>query len=208
MLLPLFASLLVLLSAAAPVSENPASSHPLAKRATTCSAMWGYNIAPADCAAALHNMQSLPQFKADGWEGILPLPVSTFSRTATDSRFRLPQAFTVGSCTIFVDISSHMDRVVAIRASIPDGAQSLLERCVDGLRIGGADTRNNIETVIGNEQNLHGSLRAGWEACKRVVASLPFDEHAQCLLHELEVEAQAAAQGRAQGPNGHQTSKN
>lgn len=205
MLFPLVTSLLVLLSAAAPVSENPALSHALVKRATRCSSIWGHNIVPADCTRALETMRRLPQFKADGGEGILASPISDFSRSAQDSRFRMPQSITEGTCTIFIDLPSSLSELPAIRSIILFGAQRILDECVNAQRIGGVDDGIGFNTVIGSEQSLDPSMRHGWEACKAHINTTPFDPHVQCLLHDLEVEAEAIARHR--GPPDHSTSK-
>lgn len=208
MLLSLITSLLVLLGAAAPVTEDPALSPTLAKRNTRSSSSYGYNIIPADCAEALGNMQRLPQFKADGGEGIFALSIGVFSRTGHDSRFRLPQSFTVRTCTILIELSSNLNKVVTTRSGVPGGAQSVIRQCINDRHIGGGDTRSGIETVIGSEQTLAPILRPGWEQCKLLIANNSrFDEHAQCLLHEFEVDAEAAARERAKRPENHNTSK-
>ena len=206
MLLPLATFILVTLSAAAPVTEDPAFSQTLAKRAPRCLRAFGHDIGLTDCVEALFNMNRLPQFREGRGEGLFSWPTSEFSRTATDSRFRLPQQIKVGTCTIFLDISSNMHRTVVMRSAVSLGAQDIVSQCVLPQRIGGSDTRFGIETAVGSEQTLDPSLRAAWEQCKLLSDNVAFDDRAQCLLHDLEVEAEAAAQQRARGPNVHSTS--
>ncbi len=208
MLLPLIASLLAHLSTAAPVPGDPALSPILAKRSIECDANFGHNIALGDCYEVLRNMRKLPQFKDDSGEGIFAQASGTFSRNAVDSRFRLPQSFTTRTCTIFVDLSSTLNELVIMRSSVLVGAQRINNQCVRLQYIGGTDITNGIATAIGNEQFLHHSLRPGWEVCKALANDTPFDQQAQCLLHELEVVAEAAvAAERATGPSNHGTSK-
>lgn len=208
MLFPLIASLSVLLSAAAPVPEDPALSPILAKRGIRCDAKFGHNIVASDCNEVLRNMRALPQFKAGRREGIFAESSSTFSCNAVDSRFRFPQSFTTRTCTIFVDLKSSLNELVIRRSRVLVGAQRINEQCVRQQYIGGTDMTNDITTAIGNEQNLHHSFRAGWEVCKALANDTPFDQQAQCLLHELEVGAEAAvAAERATRPSNHGTSK-
>lgn len=208
MLFPLLASLSVLLSAAAPVPEDPALSPILAKRDVECDSKFGHSIVVSDCYEVLRNMRELPQFKADRGEGIFAAASGTFSRNAVDSRFRFPQSFTTRTCTIFVDMTNTLNEVVIRRSSVLVGAQRINNQCVRQQSIGGTDITNGIATAIGNERNLHHSLRAGWEVCKALANDTPFDQQAQCLLHELEVGAEAAvAAERATGPSNHGTSK-
>ena len=197
MLLPLIVSLLVLLGAAAPVTDSQDLSDPLRTQTNRCSARYGHHIVLEDCQEVLANMRRLPQFSFSF--PLIPNPFSTFSRTSVDGRFRLPQAFTTRTCTIFVGLTRYAVPVSLLQPVIPISAQDVIEGCVHRSHIGGESRRHGITVIVGSEQTLHPSLRAGWDVCKAEVdREQPFDEHAQCLLHDFELDAQAAVE-RHQG---------
>lgn len=182
MLLSLITSLFVLLSAAAPVAEDRALSTTLIKRSTQCEWLLGYNINQNDCYEALGNMQALPQFKSDSGEGIAAGPRSEFSRTSIDRRFRLPQSFTVRTCTIAVDVSGGVNALIFTRSNVLSGAQNLISQCVGDQHIGGINDRSGIFTVIVNEGNLSPVVRPSWEQCRRLMSNPLFDQQAQCVV--------------------------
>lgn len=181
MLLPLITSLFVLLSAAAPVAEDGASSPTLMKRSTQCDWALGYNINQNDCHEAFGNLQIQPQFGADSAEGIVAGPRNEFSRTAIDRRFRLPQSFSVRTCTICVDLTGDANALTVTRNNVLSGAQRLIDQCVYGQHLGGIDNSNGIFTIIANEGNLSPDVRPSWEQCKRRMSSSLFDQRVQCL---------------------------
>lgn len=211
MLLCLIISFLVNLSVAAPVTEDSTLSPVLAKRSTQCNADLGYSILTTDCHEALEIMRSLPQFRPDRGNGIFTDPTSEFSRTAPDSRFRLPQAFRVRGCTILIDVRHGMNSATVTRSSVETGVLRIIRQCVRGqLRTGGSDMESGIVTMIANEEKLTPRLRDGWDQCMALAHNNnnnPFDAQAQCLLYDFEVDAEAQARGRAGMSGGHSTSK-
>lgn len=193
MLLSLITSLFVLLSAAAPVAEDRALSPTLTKRSTECAWTLGYSINQNDCYEAFGNMQTLPQFNPGLGEGIVSGPRSQFSRTAIDRRFRLPQSYSVRTCTICVDLSRDLNALVITRPNVLNGVQRLINQCVHNHYIGGVDNQSGIYSVIGNEQNMSPQLRPAWAQCKLLMSNNPFNQQAQCLLPDGVGEAAAAA---------------
>lgn len=181
MLLPLITSLFVLLSAAATPTEDGASFPTFMKRSTQCELALGHNIDRNDCHEAFGNLQTQPQFRADSVEGIAAGPRSEFSRTAIDRRFRLPQSFSVRTCTICVDLTGDVNALTLTRNNVLSGAKRLIDQCVYGQQLGGIDNRNGLFTMIVNEGNLSPDVRPAWEQCKRRMSSSLFDQRVQCL---------------------------
>lgn len=193
MIIPLTISYLVLLGAAAPVADDQAHSHPLQKRSVLCDTFYGRNVHPVDCQEALGKMQRMPTVDMNPQTGRLVPLYGHFSRDQPDGRFRLPQAFKQGTCTIIVGLSNPAGTITSGWGQVSAGARWIIDECVHGPYTGGVDNnRNGFDTVVLNEQTADPRLGA-WPGCVDTVESHHLlNPEAQCLFHEFEMSAAAS----------------
>ncbi|KAI9879568.1 MAG: hypothetical protein M1830_008102 [Pleopsidium flavum] len=195
MIILLTLSLLVSLGAAAPVADDQPLSPQLQKRAVGCHIEYGSDIVPGDCDQAIRKMRQMPTVDVNprtGW--LIPLS-GEFSRTQPDGRFRLPQSFRFGTCTIIVGMSNPAETVTSGWGQVSAGAHYVIEQCVvlKG-QIGGIDDRNGFDTLVVNERTMSQRLSDAWHECRLQIQSQHLlDPDAQCLINVFEMEAASQA---------------
>lgn len=173
--------LLLLLTDAAPVSENELLSHPLQKRITHCGLAYGSNIVTRDCERAVANVRAMASTVTNS-EGYRVPELGVFNRINSDSRYRLPRRFAVGTCLIFVDVSDATASVNSAWSSVARGAQNVMRQCVQPFRFGGADISSGFNTVIMNEANVEPRMRERWQHCSQLIGIQErLDAYIECL---------------------------
>ncbi|KAI9875541.1 MAG: hypothetical protein M1830_008355 [Pleopsidium flavum] len=187
MLFPIILPLLFLLSDAAPVTDDQDFPHLLQKRAPGCAALYGSEIVLADCNEAYRALLRMPTATMNLHTGRLIPQLSAFSRFNTDSHYRLPQQFNVGSCTILVDMTEAAATVTSSWSLLSEGARSLIDDCVDKRnRIGGEVNLLGFNTVVLNERNLDPRIRQSKQRCINLIEMQGhMDGFTNCLLSEL-----------------------
>ncbi len=189
MLLYYFIPFFAVLSAAAPVADDQASPRSLQKRLTNCNPHYGHAIALRDCVQVVQQMQRLPSHEIDTNNGWFKPLYGTFGRESANSLFRLPRVFSMGTCSILVDLPLPNQRVTTSWSLVATGALAIVNSCVRDEHVGGDDDRLGFHIIVSNEQNIDERLRPQWNQCKNYHSTDSLDLDALCLLHDLEQEA-------------------
>ncbi|MCJ1363930.1 hypothetical protein MMC16_003039 [Acarospora aff. strigata] len=153
-----------------------------------------------DCANALEVMYAEPRVLRHPDTG-LPVPIAgIFSRTSTDARFRLPQRFVAGSCTILVDMANIHGSVATSWAFAAAGAHGVVQRCVLRHGNGGIDSRFGFDTTVLSPATMQRSMQQFWQTCVGIMEDYQqrFVLGTQCVRPDLDdaVAAWARAGGK------------
>ncbi len=168
-------SLLLSLATATPISIEQSPSSPIQKRDIECIVANGRNINPLDCGGALRHMRQHLAFNGPV-SGPFEPRAGPFSRTPSDVRFQVPIFFRTPTCTIAIDTISTVASLYTYWSTKVDTAQSILDRCVAPLKIGGETrTSDGFIIMIINEQSLSSNLRVIWSACLRAGLRVDID---------------------------------
>lgn len=183
----LFASLLFVLSAAAPAADDHIKFPVLQKRDISCDVRYGQGILEQDCVEAMKQMQRMTPNAVHPGTG-LPLPnMGGFGRLNPDARYRLPQRFSVGTCTILVDTIEPWLTLPSTWNILANNAKVVIDQCVHTHGTGGRFKAININTVIANEANIGPEIRDLWQYCMNTITMQQNqDGFIHCLLESLD----------------------
>jgi len=166
----IFAPLLFILSAAAPVTDDQFTSPVLQKRDIHCDARLGHGILEKDCDDAVAEMRR-----------ITPI-VGVFNRYNPDRYYRLPKRFSVGTCTILVDTVDHTLLRLLTWDVVAGTANNVIDECVYGHGTGGRYELTNFDIIIANEANMGEEMRQPWQRCvNTIITQENMDNFVRCF---------------------------
>lgn len=166
----IFAPLLFILSAAAPVADDQFTSSVLQKRDIHCDLRLGHGILKKDCDDAVAEMRR-----------ITPI-AGVFNRYNPDRQYRLPQRFSVGTCTILVDTIDHTLLRLLTWDIVAVTANNVINQCVYGYGTGGRFELTNFDIIIVNEANMGEEMRQPWLHCINTInAQESFNSFVHCF---------------------------
>ena len=184
----LFTPLLILLcAAAAPLAEDHSDFPALQKRSIACSTLYGRGIIERDCDGAIGDMRRMTVNSNHPGTG-QPIPnMGAYSRFNPDGHYRLPQRFSVGTCTIIVDT---VDTRLTLPSSwdlVAGGTSNVVRQCVHGNGQGGEMMDMGLTIVVLNEANLSPVIRDQWQRCVNLInMQQNLDSFTHCLLENID----------------------
>ena len=187
MIFYIFAPLLFLLSAAAPLADDQAHSPVLQKRHTVCSPLYGRGIVESDCSAALQDMRRMTVSSTHPATGLTIPSMGAFSRFNPDGHYRLPQRFSVRTCTILVDTLQPGLTLVSNWDLLAGLTGNVISECVHDKGDGGENGEGGFNIAILNAANLDLLVLPAFERCVNLInMQQHLDSFTQCLLDTIE----------------------
>lgn len=193
----LITTLLCALGAAAPIADDKTPSFPIQKRAVSCHPRFGQHMDWVDCTLAVSQMRQMVLPSNHPSTGLAMVSMGAFSRLNPDPHYRLPQRFSVGSCTILIDTIVPDTSINMSWDFLTRDADGIINKCVVPNGEGGSNENLGFKTWVLNLGSMDKSLSPAWQQCMTIMNA----QHDNDVMTKCVLDLASAPSGSSGGPS-------